>query len=133
LVVDGLEAMDQIDDTRARSGAAGGRTEVSATPEGAVLVDQAARGFRMEEGAGPVGSFRQFSSPGGPEGLGRDERFALGEVGRQAGDFEVATLGPQGAVAGQRALGQFLVNGANLLQFRGGPSASISTICHDSI
>lgn len=76
VLVDFLEAADEVEDMCAGIWAAGRGAKMRAAAEGARVVDEAAGGFRVEEGTGAVGAGGEGFSAGGAEGVGGDECFA---------------------------------------------------------
>ena len=99
VVVDFLEAVDEVEDMGAGIHAAGGLAEVGAAAEGAGLVDEATGGAGIEQGAGAVFADGEGFSAGGAEGFGGDEGFAAREVGDFSGELELAASGAEGALA----------------------------------
>jgi hypothetical protein len=85
LFVDLFEATDEINDFSARVGSAGGGAEMGAAAEGAVFVDEAARGLRIEKRARTVVTHGELFSSRRFEGVRGEERFAAGQVGSFAG------------------------------------------------
>ena len=85
MFVDLFEAPDEIDHLTARVGSAGGGAEMGAAAEGAVFVDEAARGLRIEERARTVVTHGELFSSRRFEGVRGEERFAAGQVGSFAG------------------------------------------------
>ena len=98
-LVDFFEAADEVEDMSAGIGTAGGGAKVCAAAEGARFVDEAAGGFRVEEGAGAVGAGGKGSAARGTEGVGGDEGFAACEEWCFAGELEMATVGAESAGA----------------------------------
>jgi hypothetical protein len=99
LVVDFLQAVNEVDYMAAGIGAAGGLAEVGAAAEGAGFVDEATGGAGIEQGAGAVVADGEGFSAGGAEGFGGDEGFAAREVGDFSGELELAAPGAEGALA----------------------------------
>ena len=99
VLVDFLEAADEVEDMGAGVGAAGCGAKMCAAAEGTRLVDEAAGGFRVEEGAGAGGVGGECCSASGAEGVGGDEGFCVGEVWGFTGEFEMAAVGAEGAGA----------------------------------
>ena len=119
LFVDLLEAADEIDDFAARIGSARRGAEVGPAAEGSVLVNEAARALRIQQGARPVSAGRQRFASGGLERAGREQGLAAGQVRDFAREFEVATLGAEFTVALDGAGGQVAVDAAHLLECGG--------------
>ena len=116
MFVDLFEAADEVEHFAAGVGAAGGGAEVGAAGEGAVGVDEAAGGGRVEERTGTVGAGWEMFAAGGLERAGGEEGFAAGEIGGFAGEFEVAALRAEFAVAFDGAGGEVVVDGADLVE-----------------
>jgi hypothetical protein len=109
-LVEVFQAVDEVDDFLSRVGPAGGGAEVGAAAKWAAVVDQAASGFLLQEGAYTVGSGGEAPIAGAPPGFGGGERFAFGQERGAAGQFELAALRPADAVALDGAAAQFVVD-----------------------
>ena len=85
---------------------------MGAAAEGAVVVDETAT-LRIEQRTRAVGALGEAGAAGGAQGFGGGEGFAFGEVRCAAGEFEMAALGAQCAVAFDGAGGHFRVDRAD--------------------
>jgi hypothetical protein len=108
-----FQSADEVDYLAAGVRSTGGSAEVGAAAEGAVLVDEAAGGGAVEEGAGSILALRQRLAAGCLEGAGGKEGFSPGQVGSFSGQLKVAALGAKLTGTGDWTIGQILVDGAN--------------------
>ena len=123
VLVDFLEAADEVEDMGAEVGASGRGAKMCAAAEGARFVDEAAGGFRVEEGAGAFGACGESCSAGGAKGVGGDEGFCVGQVWGFTGELEMAAVCAKGAGALEGAGCEVGVDFSNLaggVEFRGG-------------
>ena len=96
--VDLLKASDPFGNLLAGVGAAGRLAEVRPASKGTSLIDHAARGERMQQGACPIIPLGEFLPSRGADRLGCRERFALGENGGSSRQMKAAAFGLQGTV-----------------------------------
>jgi len=114
VLVDFLETADEVEDMGAGIGAAGGSAKMGATAERARFVDEAAGGFRVEEGTGAGCVGGEGSSAGGSDGIGGDEGFAAREEWGFSSELEMAAVGAEGAGALEGAGREVGVDFSNL-------------------
>lgn len=81
-----------------------------ATTKRAVCVNHAPPRVAFEQRARAVGGLRQSLASGGAKCFCGDDGFAFGEVRREAGELEVATLGARLAGAFQWSLCQVCIH-----------------------
>ena len=112
LGVDFLQSVDEIADFSPGVRSAGGGAKVGAAAEGAVEVNEATT-LRIEQWTSAVGALGEAGAAGGAQGFGGGEGFAFSEVRCAAGEFEMAALGAQRAVAFDGAGGHFRVDRAD--------------------
>lgn len=111
-----LETADEVEDLFARIRPAGSIAKMRATAEGSVGVDHAFAGVALEQRTSAVGRFGELLAPRGAETFCGDERFALREVRRLAGELEAATLGAGQAKAFHWSPCQFCIHRPDFFQ-----------------
>ena len=111
--INGLESANEIENIFAIHGTASGLAEVGTTTKGARLIDEALLGLGLEKGAGTVGGFGQSFPTCGTKTMSGEEGLAAGEVGGPSSKFKLAAFGATKAVALDRTLSEFGVDGAD--------------------
>jgi hypothetical protein len=87
---------------------------MGAAAKRAVLINHAQPSFGSEHRTRAIFFFWQPVFAGGADGIGSDQSFACGEVGRFPRQLKLAAFGAAQAIALERTLGEVRVHGSDL-------------------